>query len=322
MIQGISIENFRCFHQTEIKNFGLVNLISGKNNAGKTALLEAICLSVKPNDSWILIKSRVSELKDFDEYKNLFIHQQIENNISIQINFKNNIFTVSFSYDNSTQNLKSLISDNHNNQIGYGGIIKHSILSFILSKNEQYPNNLKITDEFDKADMQGKSEQILKAIQLIDSTIAEMKTYSSRPGILYLRRKNEKVFLPIFYFGDAIQRIMRYIITIVNFSENETKDRFLLIDEIENGLHYTAQAEFWRMLFKLAIVYQVQIFATTHSKEMIEAFKSVATQENWIEQAGYFELFRHIKTNEITANKIQIDTLNYKLQHNKAIRGE
>jgi AAA15 family ATPase/GTPase len=42
MIENISIENFRCFDKTEIKGFERINLITGKNNSGKTCLLEAL----------------------------------------------------------------------------------------------------------------------------------------------------------------------------------------------------------------------------------------------------------------------------------------
>ncbi len=46
MIQSISIENFRCFDVTEIKGFERINLITGKNNSGKTCLLEALYFSL------------------------------------------------------------------------------------------------------------------------------------------------------------------------------------------------------------------------------------------------------------------------------------
>jgi AAA15 family ATPase/GTPase len=42
MIENVSIENFRCFDKTEIKGFSRINLITGKNNSGKTCLLEAL----------------------------------------------------------------------------------------------------------------------------------------------------------------------------------------------------------------------------------------------------------------------------------------
>ncbi|WP_083786910.1 AAA family ATPase [Gloeothece verrucosa] len=44
MLQDIEIENFRCFEKTRISGFTRVNLIGGKNNSGKTALLEALLL--------------------------------------------------------------------------------------------------------------------------------------------------------------------------------------------------------------------------------------------------------------------------------------
>ena len=49
MIQNISIENFRCFDKTEIKGFGRINLITGKNNSGKTCLLEALYFMFSEN---------------------------------------------------------------------------------------------------------------------------------------------------------------------------------------------------------------------------------------------------------------------------------
>ena len=44
MFTSIFINNFRCFEELSIESFDRVNLIAGKNNVGKTALLEAIFL--------------------------------------------------------------------------------------------------------------------------------------------------------------------------------------------------------------------------------------------------------------------------------------
>ena len=43
----------------------------------------------------------------------------------------------------------------------------------------------------------------------------------------------------------------------------------LLIDEIENGLHYSVQPALWQFLGRRAEEYDVQIVATTHSYELI-----------------------------------------------------
>ena len=41
-IRSLSIENYRCFEKLTIDDMTRVNVVVGKNNAGKTALLEAI----------------------------------------------------------------------------------------------------------------------------------------------------------------------------------------------------------------------------------------------------------------------------------------
>ena len=48
MINTIRIQNFRCFENFQSSGFERVNLIGGKNNSGKTCLLEALaCLAEK-----------------------------------------------------------------------------------------------------------------------------------------------------------------------------------------------------------------------------------------------------------------------------------
>ena len=44
MLKHLKIRNFRIFKALEIDRLGRINLIAGKNNAGKTSLLEAVFL--------------------------------------------------------------------------------------------------------------------------------------------------------------------------------------------------------------------------------------------------------------------------------------
>lgn len=46
---------------------------------------------------------------------------------------------------------------------------------------------------------------------------------------------------------------------------------FALIDEIENGIHYSEYQNVWQQIYELAIEHDIQVFATTHSLEMIHA---------------------------------------------------
>ena len=52
MYRSFTIKNFRCFDELTVEGMGRINLIAGKNNVGKTALLEALwvhnCGPVEP----------------------------------------------------------------------------------------------------------------------------------------------------------------------------------------------------------------------------------------------------------------------------------
>ena len=50
----------------------------------------------------------------------------------------------------------------------------------------------------------------------------------------------------------------------------------LLIDEIENGVHYTALPKLWEFIFKFAEMHSLQVFATSHSWDCIMGFQEAS----------------------------------------------
>ncbi len=50
ILNSLEIHNFRAFRSLRIEKLGRVNLIVGKNNVGKTCLLEALLLYANPGD--------------------------------------------------------------------------------------------------------------------------------------------------------------------------------------------------------------------------------------------------------------------------------
>ncbi|EDN68846.1 conserved hypothetical protein [Beggiatoa sp. PS] len=156
----------------------------------------------------------------------------------------------------------------------------------------------------------------MKAFQIVDSTIEKVDTFKIGEAALYLKRKDEN-YMPLLLFGDAMNRIADFILRIVN-----NKESILLVDEIENGIHYENQEEIWKVLFELCEAYDVQLFATSHSYEMIEAFKNVMIKYNLQEEGGYFEMARHPISHEIIIQKIPVYSLENKLNKEAPIRGE
>lgn len=309
MIQSISIENFRCFEKTEIKGFERINLITGKNNSGKTCLLEAL---------YFLI---TEDLKETGQIRN----PAFENYEGSNKQFLNNIENeeINFSIDFLSDETKEIINinrtyENSNWLKSKNSGIKSRKISLILNKDRQIPDRNNLVFLIDNAKINGHYQKILDAVKTIDPDIEDLTTYASYPDTLYIKKKGNIRYLPLSFFGDAMQKVLRYISSVFEFTN--AKKSYLLIDEIENGIHYTAQKEVWQMLFKLCKHYNIQLFATTHSLEMIKAFEEVC--EEFQNEGAYFELARHAKSNQIIGIKHQISTLEYELETNANIRGE
>jgi predicted ATP-dependent endonuclease of OLD family len=331
MLKEIEIQNFRCFEQIKISGFERVNLIGGKNNAGKTALLEALLLNFgqDPRSLEILRKlrrepSEILEAMRNRAWDNLFYAQKKDrfiviigkddNNNTEQLKLSSVRPEINFELmkneDKSTWPLAKVAAAR--------GLMIDSIS---LDEVPIIPSWIRIsgkelTQAYDNARLDDKDSEVLKAFQILDPTIESVESFSIGEPTLYLRRKGEKR-LPLSLFGDAINRVAEIILKLVN-----SEHKILLIDEIENGIHYTNQREFWRILFRLAVELDTQIFATTHSLEMLQAFADVGLEPNQECSSAYFELARKLKTNQIIGIRRDLETLNYALEHQKGVRGE
>ena len=70
LLTDFEIENFRCFDTFKMHNIKRINLIGGMNNAGKTALLEALFFSNGIDDLSVgYIKYALRNEKAIDEYQ-------------------------------------------------------------------------------------------------------------------------------------------------------------------------------------------------------------------------------------------------------------
>ena len=66
--------------------------------------------------------------------------------------------------------------------------------------------------------------------------------------------------------GEGVNRFANFAIAMI-----AEKPKYLLIDEVENGIHYSVQTKVWEAISRMARELDIQVFATTHSYEMIEA---------------------------------------------------
>lgn len=329
MLPFIDIKNFRCFQHTRVENLKQVNLITGLNNAGKTSFLEAVYMLLRFDLFLENFKIRLKNEEDKDALLNLYYNQNHTEAIVIETdrflfqrlyltenNYKNVWLDKDYcGYDYNYDEYRDYIYD-HNHADAETNI-KDISLSFILDKYNQYPKLLNLSDMVDEFDISGQKDVVLQAVQLVDASIEDLRTFNKKRDVLYAKQNG--VYRPLQYFGDALQKIILYILAIIS-AKGEFK--VLLIDEIENGVHYTIQAQLWEYVFKLAAAYQVQIFATTHSLEMIKAFEKTARAQNFSDKIACVELAKHAKTGQIVSNTIDAAQLKYNLENHLELRGE
>lgn len=113
----------------------------------------------------------------------------------------------------------------------------------------------------------------LNALRLIFGNLVEQTTLvgdqnpyrSGRRVVVKLSGQNRPV--PLKSLGDGATRLFGVALALAN-----CRDGILLLDEAENGIHHSLQADFWNMVLYAASENNIQVLATTHSKDCINGF--------------------------------------------------
>ena len=77
--------------------------------------------------------------------------------------------------------------------------------------------------------------------------------------------------VPLKSLGEGASRMFGVALALANY-----RDGILLMDEAENGIHYSLHSAFWSMILQTAQTHNVQVLATTHSKDCINGFAAAA----------------------------------------------
>ncbi|KKZ14768.1 MAG: hypothetical protein TH68_04110 [Candidatus Synechococcus spongiarum 142] len=100
-----------------------------------------------------------------------------------------------------------------------------------------------------------------------------------RPRVMVKLSKQEPR-VPLKSLGDGVTRFFGIAAALV-----KSRNGILLIDEVENGIHYSVHEKLWTMILKAAYKYNIQVVATTHSWDTITGFPR-AMQNQKIENSN------------------------------------
>jgi AAA15 family ATPase/GTPase len=302
MLNSLVIKNFRMLEDFTVEKLGRVNLIVGKNNSGKSTVLEALRIYAGNANQELLEKiaeSHNEELSTKNEYK-LFFYEElftgrkwnvIDNNKVIKIGERDNEikqYIIGLVVINFAKNTVKMIKHGEKNTDACSFIPTH-----FISIDE-------LADEWDSIAYTENEKIVLDALKIIipefDHLIFVKNERLTSIRIAKVKLANLPKPVPLKSLGDGMLRILQIAIKLVS-----AQGGFLLIDEFENGLHYSTQEKIWALLFEMAEKLNIQVFATTHSWDCIESFTKVAI-ENETTEGVLFRMGRSAKT----SNKGQV----------------
>lgn len=365
-LKSLHIKNFRALEDFQVSKLGRVNLIVGKNNSGKSSVLEALRIyagNANPSlleeiafghdekyriDDGALVDYADIPFVDFfsgrafpldddspiligeidgGKNKTLEIHhilfQTVQKNMEpgggVRVDRLEPVSKYALAHEEADYDTQALIVHKNGNSkiLNSDSIANYSNRrpkpwfeasdglpsSYIPT---QFISMDELADLWDQIQFSEHGDFVRHGLKLIsedfehlafvkadpNSPNASMGLRSAfrRTAMVKLRGMNKPI--PLNSMGDGMLRVLQLLLKIF-----PAKGGFLLIDEFENGLHYSVQEKIWRHLFDLAEELNIQIFATTHSWDCIESFAKVAVEKTATEGV-LFRVGRSVRTSD------------------------
>ncbi|MGI0490978.1 AAA family ATPase [Alkalinema pantanalense CENA528] len=323
MLKSLKIENFRRFDSFELKQLGRVNLLVGENNSGKTSVLEALILLLSRWDLEPLGRIMIARGEFFINSKaqteldlcHLFRDHDLGRlSIRGQHDSFQEQLTLAVRETFTPQGFSELLGDleldiewvlQHQEQDSpelqhrslnlspSGGWPMPSAQRSRKEKKLQSPQVyfipvapivieelFKLFEDIQLTPQENLVYQALRTIEPQCERIAGKPTHNR----FEVKLAGQEQPIPLGSMGDGMSRILRLALGMAN-----AQGGVLLVDEIDTGLHFTAMVDMWKMIWKTAQKLNVQVFATTHSRDCWESLAEMAESE----MAGENEIMIH-----------------------------
>ena len=113
--------------------------------------------------------------------------------------------------------------------------------------------------------------------------------------------------------GKGFQTYMTIIASMV------AGHKYILIDEIENGIHYEIMNILVDNMINLSKKYELQFFITTHSKEFLQTLNKFTKNNDYSDMISVFNLY-HDKEKDIKVVKFTQENFSHFMKTDSEIR--
>jgi len=329
MFTSVRIQNFRQFRDLKLDGLAQINLITGANNTGKTSLLEALYVHVASAVDPDVVRT-IARLRGMDQVgvngraawgwifntsssqeeavitaKNLIGEADstrlgISNGVRRRPNGKSSVgeslgnVTVS-TEETSGPSLEISYTDTSGDQhTAFLDVVDRDILPrpadgvpgrrwYFLAARQGDPEREAFN--YDQLVLAGQEAQAIAAMKIVDERIVHARTLNPGTGPGIYIDTGDGIFLPASVMGQGTTRIWKMVTAVLT-----SPDGAVWIDEVEDGLHYSVLTTVWTRIIETALAHNVQIFATTHSWECIQA--AVKASEDYENKLAFIRLER------------------------------
>lgn len=315
--KNIEITNFRGIDHLKIDDFSRVNVFVGQNSSGKSSVLECLLLMMgisNPDLPQNINSIRSRSFSSFADLGYLFHNYDLKvkpeiaaelfdatkRHLSLDLTYffdeksqgslqngqiptsetKTFLNTLKMLFDvessqqkntyecSLTVNQQGLIS---NKKLAEGYLEKNSVAFISSDLAAGNPAN----DLVELAKRRLK-DTVTEQLKHFDSRITTLEILNN---VAYVGLDGIDQLLAVNMQGDGLRRYLNIVAASANPMNN-----ILLIDEIENGLHYSAYKKLWEAIFALATTTNKQVFVTTHSKETLSHLNEMLEEHHEYQQ--------------------------------------
>ena len=330
-----------------LDNVKQINLLVGKNNCGKSSILDAIFLLSGFSNP--LLNLRINQFRDYNKFDEEdlilnFYNMIPDNHIHIHGRMTNGTFRdlkitpiISESqYVNKKDNISSQSLSNKEANISTGLTMNFSYTKDSGEKKSDSSAIIITNQQSDKIKVRSSKDynETLSGVYInskfafsiaVDNLMNIIQEKQEHVIVEILKQIDPKIksisvlksgvnvdiglsrLVPINMLGDGIRKMLAIITSLYG-----CKGGVIFIDEIDNGLHFSSLSSLWKAIIKTSELLNVQVFATTHNIESLQSLNKVLYHDyvKSREKIMCYSL-RHMVTDELNAYEYPYDKFNY-----------
>jgi len=289
-LSRVSVVRYRGVTDLTLDGLKQINILAGLNNAGKTSLLEAIRLlvsQIEPEAMFDILRrrGRMAALDMKWAAEQLPNHAEIkgEGRRAVRVQLESSQeHALSTSHPGYLRSLliEGTVGDTEQQSTThiYAGAVGMRIkrtgrrrLGPVVHSSPFSSQDPKVlVGLYDDAVAAGLDDLVIEQLgAMLDDQIEAIKLTSGPPPRFRVARRASPPpdNMDLGMYGDGLQRLFHIGLLFAHAQHG-----FVLIDELENGIHAGLLPSLARMVHGFAKRFDTQVFIATHSKECIDAF--------------------------------------------------